>query len=172
MMCEPAAVNLLDWRLSALVHDNRRRRTVMMRPIIVLVEDHADTRELYSVLLERAGYDVHAAETGEAALEMIRQIRPAAVVLDIGLPGIDGIEICARLRKHAWFRSLPIIAVSGWLGAGHRLEHLARASFSELLAKPVDTRELLAAVQRWAPHSVSTPPPRAKGPAPIPWMGV
>ncbi|MCA1586120.1 MAG: response regulator [Acidobacteria bacterium] len=147
----------------------------MTRPIIVLAEDHADTCNLYLHLLDSVGYDVRVATTGDAALALVRQVRPAAVVLDIGLPGIDGIEICARIRQHGWFRNLPIIAVTGWLSAGHRLDHLARASFSELFGKPVDTRELLAAVQRWAP-STSSPSsmrarPAALGPAPTPWMG-
>jgi CheY-like chemotaxis protein len=145
----------------------------MTRPIIVLVEDHADTRELYAMLLDSVGYDVYAVENGEAALDLIHQVHPSAVVLDVGLPGIDGIELCARIRKHASFRNLPIIAVSGWLGTGHRSGHLARASFSELLGKPVETADLLAAVQRWAPFNAKLPtvPPRSAGPAPIPWMG-
>jgi CheY-like chemotaxis protein len=145
----------------------------MTRPIIVLAEDHADTRELYSVLLQAAGYDVRTVETGDEALAVIRQTRPAAVVLDIGLPGIDGIEICARIRQHASFRDLPILAVSGWVGSGHRRSHLEKASFSELLAKPVETAELLAAVQRWAPSEPRQVRKQTadKGPAPIPWMG-
>jgi CheY-like chemotaxis protein len=123
----------------------------MDRPVVVLIEDHADTLELYARLLESRGYDVRPLDTGEGAVELIRRVSPAAVVLDVGLPGRDGMEICRLLRQLPRFASLPIIAVSAWIGTGFRGRSIEEANFSELLPKPVHPGHLLAAVQRWAP---------------------
>jgi CheY-like chemotaxis protein len=123
----------------------------MDRPVVVLIEDHPDTLELYAQVLQSRGYDVRPLDTGEGAVELIRRVSPAAVVLDVGLPGRDGIEICRLLRQLPRFASLPIIAVSAWIGTGFRGKSIEDGNFSELLPKPLYPGQLLEAVQRWAP---------------------
>lgn len=123
------------------------------RPVVLIVEDHPDTQDLYRFILGNAGYDVHIAKDGEEALRLVETARPAAVLLDIGLPKIDGITVCRRIRNQARFSSLPVIAVSAWLGRGPAADTVAAADFTELLAKPIRPEVLLEAVQRWAPRA-------------------
>lgn len=122
----------------------------MDRATIVLLEDHLDSLEMYGLLLRHAGYNVHETATGSAALAILRRISPDALVMDIGLPDIDGVDLCRRLRHDARLGSLPIIAVTGWAIGNHgsRLRH---APFNELLQKPVPPEVLIDTVNRWVP---------------------
>jgi CheY-like chemotaxis protein len=126
----------------------------MQRPVILLVEDHPDTRDLFRGVLESVGYDVRATASGKQALVMVHELRPAAVLLDIELTDMDGVEVCRAIRRLGWFESLPILAVSGWVSSGSRGVQIAACDFTELLRKPVSPAELLTTVARWAP-----PPP-------------
>jgi CheY-like chemotaxis protein len=121
----------------------------MERSAIVLLEDHLDSLEMYGLLLRHAGYQVHEAATAAAAIGVLRRLRPAALVMDIGLPDMNGVDLCRRLRHDARLETMPIIAVTGWLTTeGSRV---AEGPFNELLQKPVPPDDLLAAVMRWAP---------------------
>jgi CheY-like chemotaxis protein len=122
----------------------------MDRATIVLLEDHLDSLEMYGLLLRHAGYDVHETSTAAAALDAIRQSRPDAVVMDIGLPDVDGVNFCRHLRHDARLQSMPIIAVTGWV-IGEPGSRLRDAPFTELLQKPVPPDVLLATVLRWVP---------------------
>lgn len=122
----------------------------MDRPTVVLIEDHLDSLEMYALLLRHAGYDVHATSSAAAALAVLRQLRPEAVVMDVGLPDIDGVDLCRRLRHNARLASIPIIGVTGWT-IGESGSRLDDAPFTELLQKPVSPDDLLATVERWAP---------------------
>ena len=122
----------------------------MDRATIVLLEDHLDSLEMYAQLLRHAGYDVHASSTAYAALDLLRWSRPDALVMDIGLPDIDGVDFCRRLRHDARLESMPIIGVTGWV-TGEPGLRLKDAPFTELLQKPVQPDVLLATVMRWAP---------------------
>lgn len=76
---------------------------------VLLVDDDADVRLAYSDLLQSAGYSVTAASTGEQALEMVDGVRPDVIVLDVGLPGLDGIEVARELSD----RRIPIVMITG-----------------------------------------------------------
>lgn len=117
---------------------------------IVLLEDHLDSLEMYGLLLRHAGYDVHETSTAAAAIDILRRLRPAALVMDLGLPDIDGIDLCRGLRHDARLETMPIIGVTGW-SVGEAGSRLTEAPFTELLQKPVQPDVLLAAVTRWAP---------------------
>lgn len=122
----------------------------MDRATIVLLEDHLDLLEMYSLLLRHAGYDVEGASTARAAIKVLRRLRPAALVMDVSLPDADGVDFCRRLRHDARLESLPIIGVTGW-AVGDSSSRLQDAPFTELLQKPVPPEMLLATVARWAP---------------------
>lgn len=115
---------------------------------IVLLEDHPDSLDMYAALLRNAGYDVREASTAAGAIAVLRTLRPSALVMDIGLPDMNGSELCRRLRHDGRLSAMPIIAVTGWTIDG---PHITEAPFNELLQKPVLPDELLAAVTRWAP---------------------
>jgi CheY-like chemotaxis protein len=117
---------------------------------IVLLEDHPDSLEMYGLLLRHAGYHVHEAATATAAIALLRKLTPDALVMDVGLPDMNGIELCRRLRHDGRLESMPIIAVTGWTTTGQG-SRLVDAPFNELLQKPVPPDVLLAAVARWAP---------------------
>src|SRR5215471_7141977 len=79
---------------------------------ILVVEDERDIRELVRFHLEQDGYVVREAETGENALAIVDAERPALIVLDLMLPGIDGLEVCRRLRAADATHTLPIIVLT------------------------------------------------------------
>ncbi len=122
----------------------------MDRATIVLLEDHLDSLEMYSLLLRHAGYDVQGASTAAAAAKVLRRLRPDALIMDVSLPDIDGIDFCRRLRHDARLESMPIIGVTGWT-VGDASSRLTDAPFTELLQKPVQPEMLLATIARWAP---------------------
>ena len=114
---------------------------------ILLVEDNEDNRIVYSTILRHSGYSVLEANSGESGLELARTAHPALILMDIGLPGMDGFEATARLRRNEATRDIPVIALTA-----HTLpEHRARAlevGCDGFLTKPVEPREVLATVRR------------------------
>jgi two-component system phosphate regulon response regulator PhoB len=84
----------------------------MSRPIILVVEDEADIRELVSYNLTKAGYQVASVVTGEEALAAVETDPPDLLVLDLMLPGMDGLSVCARLKKDSRTNSIPIVMLT------------------------------------------------------------
>jgi CheY-like chemotaxis protein len=82
------------------------------RPRVLLVDDDATVAEITAYRLELLGYSVQATNSGEAALQAIEQQKPDAVVLDLKLPGIDGIEVTSRLSNDERTSRIPVIAFS------------------------------------------------------------
>jgi two-component system CheB/CheR fusion protein len=110
---------------------------------IVVVEDNEDSREVLCTLLTRAGFDCKSSDNGAAGLALIDEFRPVAAIVDIGLPGIDGLELARRFRKSSKHHEIYLIALTGYGQAGDRQMALD-AGFDEHLVKPVD----FAALQR------------------------
>jgi signal transduction histidine kinase/ActR/RegA family two-component response regulator len=117
---------------------------------ILLVEDEADTRELYRLALAEQGARIRTAGTAEQAMETLRQGRvPDLLVSDIGLPGRDGYDLLADVRslpKEAGGET-PAIALTAYVGEGHARRAL-EAGFLQHLAKPIQPDELIEAVRR------------------------
>jgi PAS domain S-box-containing protein len=105
-----------------------------VRRSVLVVDDNVDAREALASLLERAGHDVHQAEDGPGGLEAVTRLRPDAVLIDIGLPGIDGFELARRLR--AGGSMLRLIALTGYGHPDYRRRG-AEAGFDAYLVKPV-----------------------------------
>jgi len=117
---------------------------------ILVVEDNEKSMKLFRDLLQAKGYSTLEAGTGEAALELARLHIPALVLMDVQLPGIDGIEALARLRQDTRTASIPVLALTAQAMHGDR-ERFLEAGFADYLSKPVDVAELLRAVEQ---HSV------------------
>ena len=110
-------------------------------PLVLLVEDDRDTREMYSEFLTHSGLRVAEAPSGRRALERVREQRPDVVVTDIAMPGMDGLELSRKLRSEAPTRDVPIIAVSG--NASER----ARDCCDVVLEKPCTPDQLLQVIE-------------------------
>ena len=100
----------MDLRAPAHIPEESKR-TGSPRSVLV-VEDEESIREMISLGLERAGYTVSSAGDGEEGLALVRRERPDLVVLDLMLPGIDGLEVCRRLRAERETATLPLIILS------------------------------------------------------------
>ena len=113
---------------------------------ILLVEDDPDIRELVAYKLTRGGFEVIEAADGLAALQAARSRRPDAVVLDMGLPRLSGIEVCRELRAAPATVAVPIIMLTGAVRL-QELEQAYAAGASDYLVKPFSPRELQRRVE-------------------------
>jgi two-component system, chemotaxis family, CheB/CheR fusion protein len=113
------------------------------RTKVVVVEDNADSRDMLCELLAEADFDCRPAENGATALTLIDEVRPDIVILDVGLPAMDGFEVARRLRSDPRHAGLRLIALTGYGQAADRAVSRA-AGFDEHLVKPVRAEELLA----------------------------
>jgi len=112
---------------------------------ILIVDDNTDAAATLQVLLNSLGYDSRVASTGIEALDLAAELKPDVVLLDIGLPGIDGYEVARRLRDLVQHRPMRIVAVTGW---GHEADRQRsrEAGIDAHLVKPVDSADLADAL--------------------------
>jgi CheY-like chemotaxis protein len=113
---------------------------------VLVVEDDPATRDLYVRILSDAGYSLRAAHNGLQALELCRERRPALILSDLRVPGLDGYGFARELHAELGAATPPIIAITGYVPADDdpRIEH---AHFERLLVKPVLPALLVEAVQ-------------------------
>jgi PAS domain S-box-containing protein len=104
---------------------------------ILVVEDNVDSAEMMRFMLELAGHEVRTAYDGREALETARTFQPQAVLCDIGLPGMNGYEVAARLREQPAFQRTPLIALTGY-GQEEARRRAEAAGFDHHLVKPVE----------------------------------
>jgi len=121
-----------------------------MSATILVVEDGADIMLTIRLTLRAEGYEVMGVTSGEAALEIFADCPPDVTVLDVALPGIDGLEVVRRLRKDAKHRNARIIITSAHASGHVRL--LTDALGCEYLTKPFSTKELAATVAAALSH--------------------
>ena len=108
---------------------------------ILIVDDNVDNAESLSMLLGLKGHETEVAFDGESALAVAAAFAPDVVLLDIGLPKMNGIEVCRRMRREPWGRAIRIVAVTGW-GQDEDRRRSSEAGFDRHLVKPVDYCEL------------------------------
>jgi DNA-binding response OmpR family regulator len=109
---------------------------------VLVVEDDPSLRNLYRSVLKQAGYAVVDVEDGVAALRALETTLPAAVVLDLGLPGLDGRDVHRELRAHDQTRDIPVIVVSG-----EDTSDLQESEFACIFKKPLNIDNLLWAIE-------------------------
>ena len=110
---------------------------------VLLVDDNVDAVESMEILLQAFGYDVATAVHPDLALARLDSFAPAAAIIDIGLPGMDGYQLATEIRRRLAGKPMRLIAFTGYGGA----DDIARASvagFDAHLVKPVDIDRLLA----------------------------
>ncbi len=118
----------------------------MAKETILLVEDEEDIRELLKYNLEKEGYQVFGAASGEEALQAVRSRRPELILLDLMLPGIDGLEVCRLIRGEARTQYLPIIMLTA-KGEEADIVTGLELGADDYIVKPFSPRVLLARVR-------------------------
>jgi two-component system, cell cycle response regulator DivK len=119
----------------------------MTGPQVLVVEDNDRNMKLFRDVLQASGFRTLEATTGERAVELVLEHRPDLVLMDIQLPGIDGVEALGRLRADDRIASLPVLALTAQAMEGDRERFLA-AGFDGYLSKPVDIAEFVTTVKR------------------------
>ena len=109
---------------------------------LLVVDDNADAAQTLSTLLTMYGQDVRAAFSGEEALQVVQDWPPDVAVLDIGLPDLNGYELCRRMRAQPWGERALLIACTGW-GQREDVDRAREAGFDFHLVKPVDPQAVL-----------------------------
>jgi len=117
----------------------------MANELILIIEDNEKNRKLVRDVLQHRGYRTLEAETGEDGVRLAREHHPALVLMDIQLPGIDGITALGQLRSDGTTRGIPVIAVTA-SAMTHDRQKIMAAGFDGYQTKPINVREFLAAV--------------------------
>ena len=112
---------------------------------VLVVDDEIMTRTMLRMLLEISGYTVVEAEDGVEALQMVAEHQPKAMILDVMMPNMDGIEVCTRLKAGGETAVLPIIMLSG----GKFKDEALAAGANMYMEKPMSTDKLLAALAEY-----------------------
>jgi two-component system cell cycle response regulator DivK len=116
--------------------------------LVLVVEDNERSMKLFRDVLQAIGYGTLEATTAEDALALAVAQVPDLVLMDVQLPGADGVEALVRLRGDERTASIPVLALTAQAMHGDR-ERLLAAGFDGYLSKPVDVRELMASVRRF-----------------------
>jgi signal transduction histidine kinase len=117
---------------------------------ILVVDDNSDAADALALILRTAGYDVRTAKDGIEALWTMPAFRPRVVLLDLGMPKLNGFDTARQIRELPWGREVHIVAVTGW-GQPKDRKRTLDAGFNAHLVKPVDYGELLRMLSRLAP---------------------
>lgn len=117
--------------------------------LIVLIEDIPDVADTTAALLRMlGGHTVEVASDGPSALRLARALKPDAMVIDIGLPGMTGYEVARDVRREEWGVGILLIALTGY-GAVEDIQRATDAGFNAHRTKPVDTNDLLGMLREW-----------------------
>jgi two-component system cell cycle response regulator DivK len=125
------------------------------KQLVLVVEDNETNMRLVRRVLEFRGFRTMAATTGEEGVALAVAHQPAVVLMDVQLPGMDGVEALSELRSQPGTKHIPVVALTAFALKQDR-ERLAQAGFDAYLSKPVDVNELSAQVQRFCEARLGT----------------
>jgi CheY-like chemotaxis protein len=114
---------------------------------ILIVDDNPANLRLARLLLEREGYDVRTAGDAEEALALLQTFRPRLILMDLQMPGMDGLELTRRLKADPGMRGIVIVALTAYAMKGDE-EKARAAGCDDYISKPIDTRALPATIAR------------------------
>jgi two-component system cell cycle response regulator DivK len=115
--------------------------------LILVVEDDGKSRKLVRDVLTFKGYEIVEAETGEEGVGLAQERRPSLILMDIRLPGIDGIQALGRLRAEVATRGIPVMAMTASVMTNDR-QKVLDAGFDAFQSKPINLKDFLAAVEQ------------------------
>lgn len=116
---------------------------------VLVVDDNLDGATTLSMLLELSGFEAESVHDGPSALRAAMEFRPDAVVLDIGLPGLDGYQVARHFRSHPDLHGMVLIALTGY-GQDADRERSRQAGFDHHFVKPTDPNTLCEVLARYA----------------------
>jgi DNA-binding response OmpR family regulator len=125
-------------------------------PVILVVEDDPIIGELLKLRLEAARYRPHWVQSGEQALSVIHEVQPSLVLLDLGLPRMDGFQVLTEIRRQAVFARTPVVVLT----ARHNVADVQRAlklGANDFMAKPFDAAALLNRLTKHLAARAKTP---------------
>ena len=120
----------------------------MVSKTILIVDDNPVNLKLIRTLLAGEGYDVQTAGDAEEALRLVSALRPRMILMDIQLPGIDGLELTRRLKADPQTREITILGLTAYAMKGDE-ERILAAGCDGYIAKPIDTRTLPQVIERY-----------------------
>jgi len=109
---------------------------------ILVVDDNLDAAKFLSMLLDLTGNETHQAHDGQEAVDMAMAIKPEVILLDLGLPKLNGYQACCKIREQPWGKKIVIVALTGW-GQEEDRQKSKQAGFDGHLVKPVDVDDLM-----------------------------
>ncbi len=83
-------------------------------PLVMIVDDEKYVRESLGKILNKEGYEIRSSASGDEALNLLSEIKPDVILLDFKMPGLDGVEVCKRIRANANTRDIPIIMITAY----------------------------------------------------------
>jgi two-component system, cell cycle response regulator DivK len=116
-------------------------------PLVLVVEDYQDAREMYVAYLQFSGYRVAEATNGEEAIERAQALLPDIILMDLALPRMDGWEATRRLKADERTRHIPVVALTGHALAGHA-DGAREAGCDAFVTKPCLPDDLVAEIKR------------------------
>ena len=119
---------------------------------VLVVDDSTDAADSLAMLLQMTGHETHMAHDGLDAIEAVDKHRPEVVLLDIGLPSLNGYEVCRHVRQRPWGKNITLVALTGWEQEKDRSKS-REAGFDGHLVKPVEFPSLHQAIVRVAAQS-------------------
>ena len=119
-----------------------------MMPTVLIADDSDDTRQMFQTLLAAKGYRVIEASDGEQAVESIQLENPGLVLLDLGLPRLNGLSVIRRLRKDLGLMEVPLVVITGY---DHHFDTAVAAGCDDYLVKPIDFDRLDAILDYYVP---------------------
>ena len=120
-------------------------------PLVLIVDDAADVLSLASRLLESAGFRVACASSGFAAVKLAFELQPDVILMDLSMPGMDGVETTRHLKRQEQTRHIPVIAFTGEVLVAQR-DRLQARGFADFVGKPWNPDEMAAAVRQAIGH--------------------
>jgi len=118
-------------------------------PRVLIIDDNPVNLKLARVVLAAGGFDVRTAEDAEAALAMLESFAPQVILMDVQLPGMDGLALTRRLKGDPVTRPITVIAMTAYAMKGDE-QRMLQAGCDGYIAKPIDTRTLAGEVAQYA----------------------
>lgn len=113
---------------------------------LLIVDDMKDSAESLATLLRLRGYEAHTAYDGEQAILLAESLRPDIILLDLGMPRLNGYDTCGRIRAQPWGSEIQLVALTGF-GQDDVRQRLGTSGFDHHLIKPVELQTLIALIE-------------------------